>query len=109
VVNQSMMMRRNYIISSSALLDTAHFGLIYQNAIKHEDYDLWLRLFDTDLISVCIKEPVVKYRIHGNNVTASSLRSLGWMVAVQRRNDISWGSIFTGLFFNVYSRILSSK
>jgi teichuronic acid biosynthesis glycosyltransferase TuaG len=109
MVNQSMMKRRNFIITSSALIDTVHFGLIHQNAIRHEDYDLWLRLFDSDVISACPKEPVVKYRIHGSNLTSSSLRSLRWMVAVQRRNNISWVSIFFGLFFNVYSRILSSK
>ncbi len=109
VINKSMMMRRNFIINSSALLDTDHFGLIYQNPIRHEDYDLWLRLFDTDLISASIKEPVVKYRIHGSNVTSSSVRSLVWMVSVQRMNNVSWGSIVLGLFFNVYSRIISSK
>lgn len=109
IVNQTMMMRRNFIITSSALIDTGHFGLIHQNPIRHEDYDLWLRLFDGSLISGCLKEPVVKYRIHASNLTSSSLRSLVWMVAVQRRNNISWVSIFFGLFFNVYSRILSSK
>ena len=35
VVNQSMIMRRNFIISSSELLDADHFGLIYQNSIRN--------------------------------------------------------------------------
>lgn len=108
-VNQSMMIRRNFIISSSALIDRDHFAQIYQNAIKHEDYDMWLRLFNSEVISAGLKKPVVKYRIHDTNTTSNRLRSLGWMVAVQRKNNISWVSIFFGLFFNIYSRILSSK
>ena len=64
MVNQSMMMRRNFIITSSALVDTVHFGLIHQNAIRHEDYDLWLKLWSQKKTFYNVYDILVLHRIH---------------------------------------------
>lgn len=44
----------------------------YNETQKHsQDWDLWLRLFADDLYIRKIPEPLLKYRVHTNSVTAS--------------------------------------
>lgn len=108
-VDARKMAKRNFIINSSAVVDRTLVGVVNQQDVKHEDYDMWLRLFQTNVISLAVKRPLVKYRVHSGNTTSSALKSLGWMIAVQRKNDISWLSIFLGLSYNLISRLFSLK
>ena len=108
-VDLAMMKKRNFMINSSAVIDSMLFDTISQHDVKHEDYDMWLRLFKHDVVSLAVKRPLVKYRVHSDNVTSSALKSLGWMIVVQRKNNISWSSIFGGFFYNLGTRIFPFK
>ena len=108
-IDLAMMKKRNFMINSSAVIDRRFFGSVAQHDVKHEDYDMWLRLFKRNAVSLAAKHPLVKYRVHSNNVTSNRLKSLVWMIAVQRKNDIAWPSIVGGFFYNMFSRFFTLK
>jgi hypothetical protein len=50
-----------------------------------EDWDLWLRLLHSGAKFAACQEPLVKYRIHSNNMSRSALESLDAAKAIYRR------------------------
>lgn len=105
-IDNKMMRERNYIINSSALILRAKAPPIYQSQIKHEDYDMWLRLFRYGAVSVGSSEPLIQYRIHSDNITKNKFKSFWWMVTVQRENGFTWVEVITSLLKNIRSRYL---
>ena len=75
VIDKSMIIKRNFIINSSAIIDRFIINEISFNDIKHEDYDLRLRLIKDNEISESVKTPLVKYRIHDANFTSNKIKS----------------------------------
>ena len=108
-INYDMMMQRNFMINSSTIIDRFIVGDIYQKPIKHEDYDMWLRIFKCGYVSISPKDALVNYRIHPNNFSGNRLRSFLWTIAVQREHSLSWLSIVVGVFYNLFSRIFPFK
>lgn len=100
-----MMKRRNFMINSTAVIDRKRCPSVYQNQIKHEDYDMWLRLFRDGALSLGTRDCLVKYRTHGGNFTNNKIKSLLWMIMVQRANNIPIYEIAKGLFLNFISRV----
>jgi len=104
-IDKNNIRRRNYIVNSSAVIDRNAYKEIYFNDIKHEDYDLWLRLIKDHKSSIGLDVPLVRYRSHGNNFTSNKYKSILWMIKVQLSNGIKIHEIFLNLFINAYSRI----
>ncbi|MDX2048202.1 MAG: glycosyltransferase family 2 protein [Chitinophagaceae bacterium] len=60
---------------------------------KTEDYDLWLRIANADLVIEKIPQVLLKYRVHQSSYTSSKLR---------KRNNPSW-QVFMGKYrFVIY-------
>ena len=93
------------MINSSAVIDRSCCPSVYQNEIKHEDYDMWLRLFSPGTLSLGARDFLVQYRTHGDNFTNNKVKSIFWMIMVQRANNLSVCEIISGLFVNFISRV----
>jgi teichuronic acid biosynthesis glycosyltransferase TuaG len=108
-IDYHMMIKRNFMINSSTIIDRFVISNIYQKPIKHEDYDMWLRIFKCGCVSISSEEALVNYRIHGNNFSGNRLKSFVWTISVQREHDVSWFSVATGIFYNLFSRMFPFK
>lgn len=105
-VNYKMMLIRNFIINSSALIKRNSFSNIHQSQMRHEDYDFWLKLFAQQAVSISHDEPLIKYRVHDKSVTSNKLKSLWWMCLVQKKHGINSSTIFLNALQNSFSRII---
>jgi glycosyltransferase involved in cell wall biosynthesis len=104
-IDLKMMYWRNFIINSSGVIDSLFFSSIAQHDIRSEDYDMWFRLFIEGKVSVGSDDYLLKYRVHKLSLTPNLVKSIIWMIKVQRKNQRPWLRIFLGFFYNAASRI----
>lgn len=57
--------------------------------IKHEDYDLWIRLSKKGLVGFLINKNLAMYMKHSKSLSSNKCRSLIWTYKVFRKNNIS--------------------
>ena len=73
------LIKDNYIINSSVLIKTEIMKKIKFDESKDkfavEDYDLWLKLKSLKYNFFYLKEPLVGYRIHQNQISNKALRN----------------------------------
>lgn len=75
--------------------------------VRHEDYDLWIRLSKKGYVGVLIDKDLALYMKHRNTVSSNKLKSLLWTYQVFRKNDVSHlKSLFflLGYIINNYKR-----
>jgi len=74
------------------------------NKIRHEDYDLWLRILKGGNVCVCIKEGFLSiYNVQDNSITSNKLKSSIWHFKVlfqNIKNPIKL--IFLSYFYTIY-------
>ena len=98
------MLVRNYIVNSSGIYNVRVLGKHFQRSIRHEDYDMWLRLMRTGN-AVVLPENLVKYRVAHDSMSGNKLKSILWHLNVQLRNGIPKKVIVKGLLRNMMSRL----
>lgn len=57
--------------------------------IRHEDYDLWIRLSKKGIIGFLIDENLAMYMKHNQSLSSNKYRSILWTYNVFRENNIS--------------------
>lgn len=73
------------VVVSSIILKSNHF-----RTIKHEDYDLWIRLAKKGIPGFLMSESLACYMKHSKSVSANKLKSAEWTFEVFRKNDINY-------------------
>lgn len=56
--------------------------------IKHEDYDLWIRLSKLGYKGYLIGDKLAQYMVHKNSISSNKLKSTLWTYSVFRKNQI---------------------
>lgn len=75
--------------------------------IRHEDYDLWIRLSKRGYFGVLLEESLAKYMKHSNSISSNKFRSLFWTFNVFKKNGFNTFQALNyvvGYIFNVYKR-----
>lgn len=75
--------------------------------IKHEDYDLWIRLSKKGILGYLISDNLAKYMKHSNSISSNKFASMKWTYDVFRINNLSMGySLFltTKYIVNYFKR-----
>lgn len=75
--------------------------------IKHEDYDLWIRLSKKGVMGFLLNDDLACYMKHGNSISSNKIKSALWTFKVFRRNGITSLKAFYLLIryiFNSFTR-----
>lgn len=102
IITPKIMRFRNFIINSSAIYRRQAHDLPFYH-VKHEDYLFWLHI-SNNTSTYCCQDPLVDYRIHGNNFTRNKFKSFFWQYFVWRRRGESLLMIPVLFFLNLLSR-----
>ncbi|ALU43238.1 glycosyltransferase family 2 protein [Pseudoalteromonas rubra] len=82
-VSYQDMLRKNHIGNLTGIYDVDQVDIVFQQAIGHEDYDMWLKiLMKTD--SVGILEPMARYRVHAGGLSANKMQAALWHYKILR-------------------------
>lgn len=57
--------------------------------VKHEDYDLWIRLSKKGILGYLISDNLAKYMKHSKSISSNKLASMKWTYDVFRINNLS--------------------
>ncbi|QZN92363.1 glycosyltransferase [Limosilactobacillus panis] len=57
--------------------------------VKHEDYDLWIRLSKKGILGYLISDNLAKYMKHSKSISSNKLASMKWTYGVFRINNLS--------------------
>ena len=83
---RNMMLKNNYIGNLTGMYNAKKLGKVYNQNIRHEDYDLWLTLLKkTD--SIRPDDIIASYRVHAHNLTRNKFKSLFWHFSVVRKQE----------------------
>ena len=103
-ITYAEMLVRQYIVNSSAIYDVRVLGKHYQRQICHEDYDMWLRLFEK-ADAIVLPDNLVEYRVSRSSLSGNKLKSILWHLNVQLEHRIPKHLILINLLRNMTSRL----
>ena len=108
------LLQGNYIPNSSVLILRTVFlelGLLSENTIIREDYDMWLRVSNTYPI-IGVNAPLIRYRVHPGNAAGNraveTLRAIRTLKSVTNVLNTKLHLVMFGLFVQ-YSKYLIYK
>ena len=58
--------------------------------VKHEDYDLWIRLSKKGYFGILLDDSLAMYMKHSNSASSNKIKSIMWTFNVFRLNDINF-------------------
>lgn len=73
------------VVVNSTILKSNHF-----RNIKHEDYDLWIRISKKGVIGFLMSDSLSCYMKHSNSVSSNKFQSAKWTFDVYRANNINF-------------------
>lgn len=94
------MLKSNCIGNLTGIYDCEKLGKIYMDDVGHEDYTLWLKVMKKAKSTKAIIEPLAKYRILNNSISANKLKVLKWQWNIYR-NIVELG-IFQSTYYFIY-------
>lgn len=101
------MLVRNWLTTSSVLLEASIISSACFPDVKHEDYAFWLSLMSEQGVeSVCYPEPLTFYYKNPKGLSSNKLKSLIWHFRVQWNFGISPYSIAYHFLRNIFSRLI---
>lgn len=96
----AIMLKSNCIGNLTGIYDCEKLGKIYMDDVGHEDYTLWLKVMKKAKNTRAIIEPLAKYRILNNSISANKLKVLKWQWNIYR-NIVRLG-IFQSTYYFIY-------
>ncbi len=98
VVSYSELLKSNVIGCLTAAYDTHYFGKVTMPMIrKRQDFGLWLKLLKSVDFAYGIEEPLAKYRVRSDSVSANKLSAASFTWRLYR--DIEKLSFFPALYY----------
>ena len=77
IVSYNDMLRKNHIGNLTGIYDVTKIGVVFQENVGHEDYDMWLRILQkTD--SVGVQESCANYLVQPNSLSSNKLKAATW-------------------------------
>lgn len=109
VISKADMLRSNIIPNSTSIYNSIVLGKQFQKKIGHEDYLMWLKIFNQnkEIVAYRVQESLVSYRIHPKNISRSKLLSAQWTWNIFYK-EMNFGLTKSIFYFINYS-ILSIK
>lgn len=103
LITLNAVLNNNCIPLSSVMLRAAVLESIRFSNIRHEDYDLWLRLFNRypKLKAIRVPKPLMNYRVHENSLTRNKVKSIIWTFKVYRRSGLGYFSSLLRTAINI--------
>lgn len=101
-VDKTTILKGNKINSSTVLIDNTGFKSIYFKDIKHEDYDLWIRLIFCGKEAHGINDVLSYYRIRKNSRSNNKWLSAKWTWEIYRKH-VGLSFLKSCYFFICYS------
>jgi len=96
----SDMLKSNHIGNLTGIYDCEKLGKIYMEDVGHEDYTLWLKVMKKTGKTKAVIEPLAKYRILSNSVSANKLKVLKWQWNIYR--NIVGLNIFRSVYYYLW-------
>ncbi len=84
----------------TAIYDIKKVGKVFMENVGHEDYTLWLKILKKIDYAYGIKEPLSKYRIIKNSISANKLKAAKWQWNIYR--NVEKLSLFESLYYFMY-------
>ncbi|TKF34097.1 glycosyltransferase family 2 protein [Vibrio kanaloae] len=78
--------KSNRIPNLTGVYDRDSIGLILQNNIGHEDYDMWLEIL-SKADSVGIQEPLANYRVSSTSLSSNKIKAAIWHFKILNKQD----------------------
>jgi len=83
-INYNDMLKSNRIGNLTGIYDCEKLGKFYMDDVGHEDYTLWLKIMKKIGQTQGLIEPLAKYRILSNSISANKLKVLKWQWHIYR-------------------------
>ncbi|MEZ8204534.1 glycosyltransferase family 2 protein [Vibrio splendidus] len=93
-------LRSNYIPNLTGIYDREFVGLVYQNHIGHEDYDMWLNILNK-VPSRGVSMPLAKYRVLDQSLSSNKFSAALWHYKILS-NQKGVGFFYRMYLFNSY-------
>lgn len=93
-------LRSNYIPNLTGIYDREFVGLVYQNCIGHEDYDMWLNILNK-VPSIGLSMPLAKYRVLDDSLSSNKLNAALWHYKILS-NQKGVGFLYRMYLFHSY-------
>ena len=80
IIDSQLIFKCNVIPNSSAVYNVDKLGKFYQKNIGHEDYLMWLNMFESDesVLAYRVQRNLMSYRVHTENISYSKFASAIW-------------------------------
>ncbi len=101
VVNFKKMLNGNCLGNLTAAYNAIKVGRIYQESIGHEDYLMWLQIFQKNVTAKRIPESLARYRVQSVSVSANKFKAIFWTWNIYR-NKIGLGFFSSSYHFFRY-------
>jgi len=96
-INYFDLLKTNSIGCLTAVYNQKILGKIYIENVHKEDYSLWLKILKKVDYAYGIQEPLAKYRIHKNSISANKLKASQYQWKIYR--DIEKLSIIKSIYY----------
>ncbi len=84
LVTYKDMLKGNQIGNLTGIYSVSKLGVVMQEPIGHEDYDMWLRIL-TQTDSVGVSSPLANYRVHTNSLSANKFKAAIWHFKILKK------------------------
>lgn len=82
--NYRELLKTCYIGNLTAIYDAGKIDKQYMANVEHQDYTLWLKILKNYGAAKGIIEPLAKYRIHRNSISANKIKAACWQWNIYR-------------------------
>lgn len=82
----SDLLKSNFIGNLTGAYHAGKLGKIYQQPVHHEDYLMWLQLIRKAGQATGIQEPLARYRVREDSISAGKFKSAIWTWQLYRRH-----------------------
>ena len=106
VVSYANQLKTNCIPNLTGIYNREVVGLVMQNNVGHEDYDMWLRIL-SQVSSKGIQEPLAKYRVCSNSLSSNKIKAALWHYRIiERQVGLSRKRKINAMLLYIYNAIL---
>ncbi|MDP2636866.1 MULTISPECIES: glycosyltransferase family 2 protein [unclassified Pseudoalteromonas] len=86
LVTYKNMLKKNEVGNLTGMYNVSKLGVIMQEPIGHEDYNMWLTILEkTD--SIGVTTPLANYRVHSGSLSANKLKAAVWHFKILKKQE----------------------
>ncbi|HDJ1440149.1 TPA: glycosyltransferase family 2 protein [Serratia rubidaea] len=87
IIDYAAMLRSNRIGNLTGIYNQRRTGKVYQQAVGHEDYLMWLAVLERAYngLAYCVPEPLAFYRLSNHSLSGNKLQAADWQWKIYRQ------------------------